>query len=155
MMTKNNVRFLEITYRKMLEKDIDSTFNLESTVLDGQSLSTIKTAVNSDINSCFVAISGEELCGFCSFTCAGGTANLDSLSVHENFRRCGIGKELLQYAMKEIAKTNTSTFWLEVRSENITAVKLYENLGFYKNGFRKNFYKNPSDDAILMEFCFK
>jgi ribosomal-protein-alanine N-acetyltransferase len=39
---------------------------------------------------------------------------------------------------------------LEVRSQNIPARKLYTAYGFKEIGIRKNYYKNPQDDAIIM-----
>ena len=40
--------------------------------------------------------------------------------------------------------------FLEVRSRNIPARKLYTAYGFKEIGVRKNYYKNPQDDAIIM-----
>ena len=40
--------------------------------------------------------------------------------------------------------------YLEVRESNMPAQKLYEKHGFVKTGERKNYYKNPIENAILM-----
>ena len=39
---------------------------------------------------------------------------------------------------------------LEVRQSNIPAVALYERFGFSVDGIRKNYYKNPTENAVLM-----
>ena len=39
---------------------------------------------------------------------------------------------------------------LEARVSNLPAIALYEAYGFTSCGLRKNYYQNPSDDAIIM-----
>ena len=39
---------------------------------------------------------------------------------------------------------------LEVRQSNAPAIALYESMGFLPEGRRKNFYRQPTEDAILM-----
>ena len=39
---------------------------------------------------------------------------------------------------------------LEVRESNNNAVSLYEKHGFENCGIRKNFYENPTEDAVIM-----
>ena len=42
------------------------------------------------------------------------------------------------------------TVHLEVRAGNYVAVRLYERLGFVKDGIRKGYYTDPVEDAVLM-----
>ena len=39
---------------------------------------------------------------------------------------------------------------LEVREGNGTARRLYERLGFKEDGLRKNYYTDPTENAVLM-----
>lgn len=39
---------------------------------------------------------------------------------------------------------------LEVRSSNEAALRLYESLGFIREGIRKDFYSKPKEDAVIM-----
>ena len=39
---------------------------------------------------------------------------------------------------------------LEVRKGNETAIRLYERLGFERDGIRKGYYTDPVEDAVLM-----
>ena len=45
--------------------------------------------------------------------------------------------------------------FLEVRCQNKDAIRLYEDYGFKKLGVRKEYYNNPTDDALLMEGYIK
>ena len=39
---------------------------------------------------------------------------------------------------------------LEVRVSNDPAIALYEKLGFQQVGRRKNYYRNPKEDALIL-----
>ncbi|MCD7873034.1 MAG: hypothetical protein LUG21_07050 [Clostridiales bacterium] len=52
-------------------------------------------------------------------------------------------EESLKYAEGEV--------FLDVRESNIPAIKLYESLGFYDTGVRKNYYSSPTENAVLMK----
>lgn len=75
---------------------------------------------------------------------------ITNIAVTEGCRGRGIGKALVE-ELKNIARTNKLSFIsLEVRRSNIAAISLYEKFGFVNKGIRKNFYKAPAEDAIIM-----
>ena len=72
------------------------------------------------------------------------------IAVLPEYRRRGIGYRLLDYGMKTSRGAGLECAFLEVRSENIAAIKLYTAYGFTEVGRRKNYYRDPVDDAIIM-----
>ena len=62
----------------------------------------------------------------------------------------GIAFRLMTYAVKTEKGHGLENLFLEVRSRNLAALKLYSALSFKQIGLRKNYYKDPPDDAILM-----
>lgn len=62
----------------------------------------------------------------------------------------GIAYRLMTYAIKTEKGRGLETLFLEVRSKNLPAIKLYNSLSFKKISERKNYYKDPSDDALIM-----
>ena len=72
------------------------------------------------------------------------------IAVNESKRQRGIGYRLLSFALKTERGRGLETTFLEVRSKNTAARKLYLAHGFKEVGIRKNYYKNPDDDAIIM-----
>lgn len=64
----------------------------------------------------------------------------------------GFGRILLQYGLDFFRKNQVINVFLEVRSDNVNAIKLYEKLGFIHAGVRKDYYKVDSWtwDAIVM-----
>jgi len=72
-----------------------------------------------------------------------------SFAVLDEYRSKGIGKKLAERAIEgmKIKKCNES--YLEVRTDNIAAIKLYENLGFNKIATLNTYYKDGRN-AFLM-----
>ena len=66
------------------------------------------------------------------------------------FRERGIAYRLLSYAHKTELGHGLETLFLEVRSKNTAALALYRSFGFVNMGVRKNYYKDPVDDAVIM-----
>lgn len=62
----------------------------------------------------------------------------------------GIGYRLLSFAMKTERGRGLETVFLEVRSMNAAAISLYKSYGFKEISRRNSYYKNPTDDAIIM-----
>ena len=57
---------------------------------------------------------------------------------------------LLDTMLQQAKDAEVRSVYLEVRQSNIPAIQLYLSRGFYKIGERKKYYKNPSEDALLM-----
>lgn len=60
-------------------------------------------------------------------------------------RNCGKGQKLLKKLIEIVDKSIT----LEVKEDNISAIKVYEKLGFKRIAIRKKYYNGK--DGILME----
>ena len=137
--------------RPMGAGDISAAAAIEATVPDGWSGRAIAEYAAMPAARCFVAVSGQQVCGFAAFTCAAGEANLDALSVAAPVRRHGAARALLGGAFQALRAQGTECVFLEVRTQNAPARALYHSLGFIQTGIRKGFYTNPKDDAILMK----
>jgi ribosomal-protein-alanine N-acetyltransferase len=75
---------------------------------------------------------------------------IDNLAVSEQWRGRGIGRGLLKSALSQAAGLGARSATLEVRSANTTARAFYEKEGFTTVGFRRRYYANPPDDALLL-----
>lgn len=73
-----------------------------------------------------------------------------NLAVHPQFRRQGLGKELILEAIRIGSNQGCCRGMLEVRHSNHMAKTLYESLYFKEYATRKSYYTNPTEDAILM-----
>lgn len=74
-----------------------------------------------------------------------------NLAVSLEVRRRGIGRTLLSHALAVGQQEAASRALLEVRASNTGAVALYEQAGFRVTGRRRAYYRQPEEDAVLME----
>lgn len=98
-------------------------------------------------------IDSGEVCGFIAASYVLDEVNINSIAVAEKYRKSGIGQALLN-SLFEAVKGFAVSIMLEVRQSNFPAISLYEKAGFEKVGMRKNFYENPSENAVLMTKFF-
>ena len=75
---------------------------------------------------------------------------ITNVAVHPAYRRRGLGRRVLQSMLCEAEKRGLREISLEVRASNQAAITLYEQAGFLRVGRRRNFYKQPVEDALVM-----
>ncbi len=78
------------------------------------------------------------------------TSEIDRVVVDEKYRGKGFAKSLINEFEKIAKSKNVFEILLEVRASNTPAQKLYEKCGFEKISERKDYYSNPTEDAIIM-----
>ena len=104
----------------------------------------------SDNGMCFTATDDSGVVGYIVGTKIPPEGEIYRIAVREDKRQRGIGYRLLSYALKTERGSGVETVFLEVRSKNIPARALYKAYGFKEISVRKNYYQNPTDDAIIM-----
>jgi ribosomal-protein-alanine N-acetyltransferase len=77
-------------------------------------------------------------------------AHIGNLAVHPSERRQGIAQILLDQLMRDAAEAGVKRVTLEVRASNHTARKFYYKNNFIDIAIRKNYYRSPVEDAIVM-----
>ena len=77
-------------------------------------------------------------------------AHVATIATHPDFRRQGIARNLLKYALRYMSKEDAVTSFLEVRENNTAAQDMYREFGYEAVGRRKRYYKDTNEDAILM-----
>ena len=96
----------------------------------------------------YLALENGEPAGFLSVWEVLGEVSVNNIAVLDAHRRKGIAKALLQQMLAELSQAQSVT--LEVRKSNSAAIALYKAFGFEQVGERKNFYSQPTENAILM-----
>lgn len=78
-----------------------------------------------------------------------------NLAVREPTRRRGIGASLLDAALSEGRRRGALNVYLEVRESNEAARRLYASRGFDEIGRRKQYYRHPVEDAVVLRLEVK
>ena len=73
-----------------------------------------------------------------------------NLAVRPSWRRQGVARRFVQYAIHDAWTQGAERALLEVRASNRVARNLYDHLGFREYGMRTGYYITPDEDAILM-----
>ncbi|MFQ9872579.1 MAG: ribosomal protein S18-alanine N-acetyltransferase [Oscillospiraceae bacterium] len=102
----------------------------------------------------FCAVHDGRTVGFAGMHNVLGEGYITNVAVLEEFRRRGIAYALLQELFEYAAGHAMAFLTLEVRQSNDGAIRLYEKCGFTRQGIRRRFYQNPSEDALLMTKFF-
>jgi ribosomal-protein-alanine N-acetyltransferase len=76
-------------------------------------------------------------------------AEILTLAVLPDSRLQGLGRDLLQAAMRRAAGAGAQTMFLEVAEDNIAARRLYASQGFTEVGLRKRYYANGADALVM------
>jgi [ribosomal protein S18]-alanine N-acetyltransferase len=98
-----------------------------------------------------VAVRDSAVVGYAVVLIAAGEAELANLAVSKSARRNRIGRELLTAALDGVGRLNVSMVYLEVRASNEAAQALYRSLGFQEVARRKQYYRQPLEDALVMK----
>ncbi len=98
-----------------------------------------------------VAKNQDEVLGFCCFELTLDGAHINEIGVAQTAKRKGVGTKLVGYVEQAVLSENLEGITLEVRKQDDGANGFYQKLGFVCLGRRRDFYKNPKDDANVMK----
>lgn len=97
-----------------------------------------------------VAVSDDRVVGYIGSQSSIDEADVMNVAVHPEYRRQGIAEGLICTLVEELKNRGIHALLLEVRASNAPAIALYEKLGFQQVGLRKNYYRNPKEDALIL-----
>ena len=97
-----------------------------------------------------VAVDGSRVAGYVGSQTVCDETDMMNVAVHPDFRRQGIGEKLVEQLVTELKSIGSHALMLEVRVSNAPAIGLYEKMGFLQVGLRKNYYRNPKEDAMIL-----
>ena len=143
---------MDMQLRDMAAADLFKVADLERRLFsDPWSIDSFRGALRSQNQVFLVCDDDGTIAGYCGMLMVPGEGQILNVAVDENYRRQGLATEMMN-AMVDIGTTNEIFLYtLEVRESNAPALALYKSVGFVPTGRRKGYYKNPEEDAILMD----
>ena len=110
----------------------------------------IISTISTEGSMCYTALSDGKVVAYILGRQISPEGEIYRIATLPSKRRCGIAYRLLDYAVKCERGRGLESLFLEVREKNVPAKNLYKSYGFREVGIRKNYYKNPTEDALLM-----
>lgn len=104
----------------------------------------------SKVGACFYVAEDNEAMGYIGFNMVLDEGYIANLAVRQKYRRQGVANALLEKVIETAKENNLSFVSLEVRESNVSAINLYEKFGFVQQGVRKNFYRNPTENGLIL-----
>ena len=117
---------------------------------DPWSEKSIETELSCRLSCWLVAMEGETLVGYVGSQTVMDESDMMNIAVHPDHRRKGIAEALVAGLEEQLRQRGSKALTLEVRDSNAPAIALYEKLGFAQVGLRKNYYRNPKEDARIL-----
>jgi len=101
---------------------------------------------------CRIVDIADEVVGYGILSMGAGEAHILNLCVRGDLRCRGIGRRLLEYLLDRSRDAGMREAFLEVRPTNLSAIRLYQSLGFEQIGVRRGYYQavNGREDAAVL-----
>jgi len=142
--------------RKAREDDLEAIIRIQSSapqvsqwtaadyaVLAGDPLGLVLVAELDRMSSPAVA-------GFAAFHYVMDQAELRNIAVEPTHQRKGIGRELIAEGRRRLLELGIRRVFLEVRASNAMAQRLYFSAGFRLHSLRRDYYRDPPEDALIL-----
>jgi ribosomal-protein-alanine N-acetyltransferase len=139
-------------FRPMTEADLNAIMEIEPHIYSHPwSRGNFSDSLVSGY-SAWVLLDGAKIIGYALMMMVLDEAHLLNLSVAKAYQKQGLGRLLLEHMIAIAKKHAAANMFLEVRPSNISAIALYENIGFNEMAVRRGYYPahNGREDAVLM-----
>ena len=135
--------------KKLTSNDIDyieQIFNLEKEIFKNSAFSKsyLNTLIKGDNSFIYVYLIDDKVCGYLMILDSIDVYEILAIAAVEEYRNKGIAQELLD-------KIKTKDIFLEVRESNKVAINFYKKNNFKEISIRKNYYSEPTENAIIMK----
>jgi len=97
-----------------------------------------------------IMLDGQTVIGYYGLWHVLDEGHITNIAVHPEYRRRGIGSQLLAHMISSAEQCGIFHLTLEVRTSNIPAQGLYAKHGFVSDGIRKRYYSDNGEDAVIM-----
>jgi ribosomal-protein-alanine N-acetyltransferase len=143
---------MNVTIRRMAVEDISAVVDLDqkSFSLPWPERSFRFELTDNPASRCWVAELDGKVVGMIVIWLIVDEAHVATIATDPEYRRQGIGRRLLAYALRRLITDGARSSFLEVRESNVAAQDMYRKFGYEVTGRRRRYYRDNDEDAILM-----
>ena len=136
----------------MIADHVASVAELEKTCFGTEAWSerSVASELTNQLSLWLVALEEDAVAGYVGSQTVMDETDMMNVAVHPDHRRKGIAEALVNALVEALKEKGSHCLTLEVRASNAPAIGLYEKLGFRQVGLRKNYYRNPKEDALIL-----
>ena len=117
---------------------------------DPWSEASITSELENPLSLWLIAEENGAVCGYVGSQTVLDETDMMNIAVRPDCRRKGIAAALITELVSRLKARGSRVLRLEVRESNFSAIALYEALGFTQLGLRKNYYRNPKENALIL-----
>lgn len=117
---------------------------------DPWSENSIASELGNRLSVWLVALDEEKVVGYVGSQTVIDETDMMNIAVHPDYRNRGVATELIMELTQQLKKRGSRGLMLEVRESNSAAISLYEKHGFVQVGCRRNYYRNPRENALIL-----
>ena len=141
-----------IKIKKMTMDHVPQVAELEQLCFGSAAWSerSIASELTNELAFWLVAEEEDRVVGYVGSQTVFPETDMMNIAVIPERRREGIAEVLVDSLVTELKRIGSDSLTLEVRVSNIPAISLYQKLGFHEAGLRKNYYRNPKEDALIL-----
>ena len=101
-----------------------------------------------------VAEQGEKVVGFMIYELHKAKLHILNFAVHPQFRRGGVGAQMVAKLVSKLSSHRRTRITLEVRETNLAAQLFFRSQGFRAVRVLRAYYEDSGEDAFLMQYRF-
>lgn len=137
--------------REMMIEDLDQVMEIEEALFAVPWTKEGYFTYLTRTDTLFLAVEEKgQILGYCGLLMVLDEGDILNVAVRGDRQREGIGHFLMESLIRLSGELGVKILHLEVRSSNETALRLYERVGFSRDGVRRAYYTDPVEDAVLM-----
>lgn len=142
----------DLTFERMKEQDLAEVLRIEKeSFSDPWTRESFLEDINKNFTYPAVARMGGSLVGYTCLWKIEDELQIANIAVDKEYRKRGIAQRIMEWIFEQAREQNCKNVTLDVRVSNSVALTLYRKFGFEQIGRRKNYYRYPVEDAIIME----
>ena len=108
---------------------------------------TIAEELKNSFSHFYVAVENGSAVGFIVLHVLTGEADIVRVGVLPQYRKRGIARAMLERSLEDAH----GEVFLDVRESNAAAIALYRSFGFRDTGVRRDYYSEPTENALIMK----
>jgi ribosomal-protein-alanine N-acetyltransferase len=138
-------------FRPMLEVDLTRVVEIEKASMPSPwSKELFEEELRRERAQYFVVEKDGVVAGYMGYWEAPEEAHIINLAIGPEFRKQGLGQEMIERCLDFAIKRGARLATLEARESNEAARNLYEKCNFRTVAIRKKYYSDNQEDAVVM-----